>query len=175
MKQLVKVFSAFAIAVGLLGCIAAPIEMTPQTQQNLRTQAPIRFLLTFDDGPSASGFFTTRPSPCSIASRAIRCNPTLKRCSSCRPVTHARVAVKRVDKSCVANTPKVTCWASTPPRAGTPTIVLWTRKNWNSRSLMAAQTSPRSAKPRRPWCARRSGTTTSAPLRPINSMACTYC
>lgn len=57
MKQLVKVLSAFAIAVGLFGCIAAPIEMTPQTQQGLRTQAPIRFLLTFDDGPSASGFY----------------------------------------------------------------------------------------------------------------------
>lgn len=57
MKQLVKVLSAFAIAVGLFGCIAAPIEMTPQTQQSLRTQAPIRFLLTFDDGPSASGFY----------------------------------------------------------------------------------------------------------------------
>lgn len=57
MKQLVKVFSAFAIAVGLLGCIAAPIEMTPQTQQSLHAQAPIRFLLTFDDGPSASGFY----------------------------------------------------------------------------------------------------------------------
>jgi peptidoglycan/xylan/chitin deacetylase (PgdA/CDA1 family) len=57
MKQLVKVLSAFAIAVSLFGCIAAPIEMTPQTQQSLRTQAPIRFLLTFDDGPSASGFY----------------------------------------------------------------------------------------------------------------------
>jgi peptidoglycan/xylan/chitin deacetylase (PgdA/CDA1 family) len=57
MKQLVKVLSAFAIAVGLFGCIAAPIDMTPQTQQRLREQAPIRFLLTFDDGPSASGFY----------------------------------------------------------------------------------------------------------------------
>jgi peptidoglycan/xylan/chitin deacetylase (PgdA/CDA1 family) len=57
MKQLIKVLFACAIAVGLLGCIAAPIEMTPQTQQRLRAQAPIRFLLTFDDGPSASGFY----------------------------------------------------------------------------------------------------------------------
>lgn len=57
MKQLFKVLSAFAIAVGLAGCIAAPIEMTPQTAQRLHAQPPIRFLLTFDDGPSASSFW----------------------------------------------------------------------------------------------------------------------
>ena len=33
MKQLFKVLSVCAMAVGLLGCIAAPIEMTPQTEQ----------------------------------------------------------------------------------------------------------------------------------------------
>jgi peptidoglycan/xylan/chitin deacetylase (PgdA/CDA1 family) len=57
MKQLVKVICAFTMAVSLLGCIAAPIEMTPQTEQRLREQPPIRFLLTFDDGPSASSFW----------------------------------------------------------------------------------------------------------------------
>ncbi|VVM44281.1 hypothetical protein PS662_00463 [Pseudomonas fluorescens] len=57
MKQLFKVFAALAIAIGLAGCIAAPIDMTPQTQQRLSAQAPIRFLLTFDDGPSASSFW----------------------------------------------------------------------------------------------------------------------
>jgi len=57
MKFLVRAFAALAIATGLLGCIAAPIEMTAQTEQQLRTQAPIRFLLTFDDGPSASSFY----------------------------------------------------------------------------------------------------------------------
>lgn len=57
MKQLFKVCSALAIAVGLAGCIAAPIDMTPQTEQRLRAQPPIRFLLTFDDGPSASSFW----------------------------------------------------------------------------------------------------------------------
>lgn len=57
MKQLFKIFCAFSIAVGLVGCIAAPIEMTPQTEQRLRAQAPVRFLLTFDDGPSASSFW----------------------------------------------------------------------------------------------------------------------
>jgi peptidoglycan/xylan/chitin deacetylase (PgdA/CDA1 family) len=57
MKQLFKVLSAIAMAASLLGCIAAPIEMTPQTEQRLRAQPPIRFLLTFDDGPSASSFW----------------------------------------------------------------------------------------------------------------------
>jgi peptidoglycan/xylan/chitin deacetylase (PgdA/CDA1 family) len=57
MKHVVTVLSALAIAVGLLGCISAPVAMTPQTEQRLHSQAPIRFLLTFDDGPSASGFF----------------------------------------------------------------------------------------------------------------------
>ncbi|MEE3507797.1 MULTISPECIES: polysaccharide deacetylase family protein [unclassified Pseudomonas] len=57
MKHIVTVLSALAIAVGLLGCISAPIAMTPQTEQRLHAQAPVRFLLTFDDGPSASSFF----------------------------------------------------------------------------------------------------------------------
>jgi len=57
MKQLFKVLAAIAVVTGLAGCIAAPIEMTPQTEQRLRGQAPIRFLLTFDDGPSASSFW----------------------------------------------------------------------------------------------------------------------
>jgi peptidoglycan/xylan/chitin deacetylase (PgdA/CDA1 family) len=57
MKRLVKVLSALIIAAGLVGCIASPIEMTPQTEQRLSAQPPIRFLLTFDDGPSASSFW----------------------------------------------------------------------------------------------------------------------
>lgn len=57
MKQLFKVLAALVIATGLVGCIASPIEMTPQTEQRLSAQPPIRFLLTFDDGPSASSFW----------------------------------------------------------------------------------------------------------------------
>jgi peptidoglycan/xylan/chitin deacetylase (PgdA/CDA1 family) len=48
---------AAVIALGLAGCIAAPIEMTVQTETRLKDQAPVRFLLTFDDGPSASSFW----------------------------------------------------------------------------------------------------------------------
>jgi peptidoglycan/xylan/chitin deacetylase (PgdA/CDA1 family) len=57
MNLLSKLLIASAMAVGLLGCIAAPIEMTPQTEQRLQAQPPIRFLLTFDDGPSASSWW----------------------------------------------------------------------------------------------------------------------
>ncbi|MFJ7311611.1 polysaccharide deacetylase family protein [Pseudomonas sp. NPDC098747] len=52
-----KLFCAAAIALVLAGCIAAPIELTAQTETRLKTQAPVRFLLTFDDGPSASSFW----------------------------------------------------------------------------------------------------------------------
>jgi peptidoglycan/xylan/chitin deacetylase (PgdA/CDA1 family) len=57
MTQLFKVLSTLALALGLAGCIASPIELSTQTEQRLQTQAPIRFLLTFDDGPSASSFW----------------------------------------------------------------------------------------------------------------------
>lgn len=57
MKPIITVLSALAIATGLLGCISAPIPMIPQTEAHLRSQPPVRFLLTFDDGPSASGFY----------------------------------------------------------------------------------------------------------------------
>lgn len=44
------------LSILLSGCIGAPIALTAQTEQRLLAQAPIRFLLTFDDGPSASGY-----------------------------------------------------------------------------------------------------------------------
>lgn len=57
MTSVFKLIGAVAIAFGLAGCIAAPIEMTAQTETRLKAQAPVRFLLTFDDGPSASSFW----------------------------------------------------------------------------------------------------------------------
>lgn len=57
MKKIARVLSIAALAIGLSGCIGAPIELTPQTEQRLLEQPPIRFLLTFDDGPSASSFW----------------------------------------------------------------------------------------------------------------------
>ncbi|MBK5530189.1 polysaccharide deacetylase family protein [Pseudomonas sp. TH06] len=52
-----RLLCAAAMVLGLAGCIAAPIEMTAQTETRLKAQAPVRFLLTFDDGPSASSFW----------------------------------------------------------------------------------------------------------------------
>ena len=57
MKQRFSILFLLVSAVGLAGCIAAPVELTPQTEQRLQAQAPIRFLLTYDDGPSASSFW----------------------------------------------------------------------------------------------------------------------
>ncbi|QXE09634.1 MULTISPECIES: polysaccharide deacetylase family protein [Pseudomonas] len=57
MKYAFNLLCAAAIAFGLAGCIAAPIEMTAQTEIRLKAQAPVRFLLTFDDGPSASSLW----------------------------------------------------------------------------------------------------------------------
>jgi peptidoglycan/xylan/chitin deacetylase (PgdA/CDA1 family) len=71
MKQLFKVLATCAMAVSLLGCIAAPIEMTPQTEQRLRAQPPIRFLLTFDDGPSSSSYW----NPTEIVLDSLARNP----------------------------------------------------------------------------------------------------
>lgn len=62
MKHLTGLLRALAIAGCLGGCISAPIELTAQTQQRLKTQPPIRFLLTFDDGPSASSLFNPTQS-----------------------------------------------------------------------------------------------------------------
>ena len=56
MKSFALASALFALALALSGCIGAPIALTPATQQRLQAQAPIRFLLTFDDGPSASGY-----------------------------------------------------------------------------------------------------------------------
>jgi peptidoglycan/xylan/chitin deacetylase (PgdA/CDA1 family) len=62
MKRLTTLSLALAIGFGLIGCISAPIELTPQTVQRLQAKPPIRFLLTFDDGPSASGVFNPTQS-----------------------------------------------------------------------------------------------------------------
>lgn len=56
MKSLAAATALFALALSLSGCIGAPIALTPTTQERLQAQAPVRFLLTFDDGPSASGY-----------------------------------------------------------------------------------------------------------------------
>ncbi|WP_338525949.1 polysaccharide deacetylase family protein [Pseudomonas batumici] len=62
MKSFAALLSALVIAVSLAGCIGPPMPLTAQTEQALRSQPPIRFLLTFDDGPSASSFWNPTAS-----------------------------------------------------------------------------------------------------------------
>ena len=57
MKKIAKALLVVLLASVLSACIGPPIELTAQTEQRLRVQPPIRFLLTFDDGPSASSFW----------------------------------------------------------------------------------------------------------------------
>lgn len=57
MNKIAKALLVVLLANGLSGCIGPPIALTAQTEQRLRVQPPIRFLLTFDDGPSASSFW----------------------------------------------------------------------------------------------------------------------
>ncbi|TWC38027.1 polysaccharide deacetylase [Pseudomonas sp. SJZ078] len=57
MKNIARALVIAVLASGLSGCIGSPIELAAQTEQRLREQPPIRFLLTFDDGPSASSFW----------------------------------------------------------------------------------------------------------------------
>lgn len=71
MKYAFQLLCAAAIAIGLAGCIAAPIEMTAQTETRLKAQAPVRFLLTFDDGPSASSLW----NPSATVLDSLKVNP----------------------------------------------------------------------------------------------------
>lgn len=73
MKPFLRATALLALALSLVGCIGAPIALTTQTEQRLQAQAPIRFLLTFDDGPSASGY--NNPSRSVVADLAN--NPVL--------------------------------------------------------------------------------------------------
>jgi peptidoglycan/xylan/chitin deacetylase (PgdA/CDA1 family) len=54
MRSFCTILSGLAIAAALAGCIAAPIPLSQQTSDLLSQQPPVRFVLTFDDGPSAS-------------------------------------------------------------------------------------------------------------------------
>ena len=57
MNSLTRILAVVVLAGGLAGCISAPIPLTSATVAQLRLKAPVRFVLTFDDGPSASAFY----------------------------------------------------------------------------------------------------------------------
>lgn len=71
MRYAFNLLCAAAIVLGLAGCIAAPVELTAQTETRLKAQAPVRFLLTFDDGPSASSFW----NPSATVLDSLKVNP----------------------------------------------------------------------------------------------------
>ncbi len=132
MKYAFNLLCAAAIAFGLAGCIAAPIEMTAQTETRLDAQAPVRFLLTFDDGPSASSLW----NPSATVLDSLKDNPVqpdIKAVFFVQTRAPAPATVRLGAASCDANTPKGTSSDSTPPPIGTPTIARLIRKSWSSR------------------------------------------
>ena len=56
MKTVVAAFWLSAACL-LSGCIGSPLPLTEQAAGQLRHVPPVRFVLTFDDGPSGSGFY----------------------------------------------------------------------------------------------------------------------
>lgn len=54
-----NLFSALCLSTVCLlaGCIGPPIPLSEQTRSQLGQQAPVRFVLTFDDGPSGSDWW----------------------------------------------------------------------------------------------------------------------
>ncbi len=60
MKSFAIASAVLALAVSLSWLHRRAIALTPQTEQRLQAQAPIRFLLTFDDAPAPR---VTEPEP----------------------------------------------------------------------------------------------------------------
>jgi peptidoglycan/xylan/chitin deacetylase (PgdA/CDA1 family) len=51
-KKIILSFIVIFVTIGATGCAIQPVPMSPQTAERLKSQPPIRFLLTFDDGPA---------------------------------------------------------------------------------------------------------------------------
>ncbi|MDB5776911.1 MAG: polysaccharide deacetylase family protein [Herbaspirillum sp.] len=51
-KKIISGLIVIFVTIGATGCAIEPVPMSPQTAERLKSQAPIRFLLTFDDGPA---------------------------------------------------------------------------------------------------------------------------
>ncbi|MCQ9473463.1 polysaccharide deacetylase family protein [Pseudomonas alliivorans] len=57
MKTVFATLWTSIIVLSLSACISAPVPLTTETAERLRQQPPVRFLLSFDDGPSATTFY----------------------------------------------------------------------------------------------------------------------
>lgn len=51
-KKIITGLIVVFVTIGATGCAIEPVPMSPQTAERLKSQPPIRFLLTFDDGPA---------------------------------------------------------------------------------------------------------------------------
>lgn len=51
-KKIISGVLVILMAISAAGCAIEPVPMSPQTAERLKSQPPIRFLLTFDDGPA---------------------------------------------------------------------------------------------------------------------------
>jgi len=51
-KKIISSLIVIVVAISAAGCAIEPVPMSPQTAERLKSQPPIRFLLTFDDGPA---------------------------------------------------------------------------------------------------------------------------
>ncbi|WP_211453264.1 polysaccharide deacetylase family protein [Collimonas antrihumi] len=51
-KKIISGLIVIFVTIGVTGCAIEPVAMSPQTAERLKSQPPIRFLLTFDDGPA---------------------------------------------------------------------------------------------------------------------------
>ncbi|WP_442781622.1 polysaccharide deacetylase family protein [Collimonas fungivorans] len=51
-KKVISSLVVILVTIGATGCAIEPVAMSPQTAERLKSQPPIRFLLTFDDGPA---------------------------------------------------------------------------------------------------------------------------
>lgn len=51
-KKIISGLIVIFVTIGTTSCAIQPVPLSPQTAERLQSQAPIRFLLTFDDGPA---------------------------------------------------------------------------------------------------------------------------
>jgi peptidoglycan/xylan/chitin deacetylase (PgdA/CDA1 family) len=51
-RKIITAAIVIFVASSITGCAIKPVPMSAQTAERLKSQAPIRFLITFDDGPA---------------------------------------------------------------------------------------------------------------------------
>jgi len=51
-KKIISSLIVIFVTIGVTACAIEPVPMSSQTAERLKSQPPIRFLLTFDDGPA---------------------------------------------------------------------------------------------------------------------------